>query len=293
MIAGLRNLGDEALISTIMEYLKKGMKVALCEVVHKEGSAPRDVGAKMVIGEDGLKVGTVGGGSFEAELVSDALKAIAEGKSRLVKYSFAGKPVEGAKDTGLVCGGVLWVFIDVFTPTPRALVVGLGNVGGPLSLVLRLLGFEVHALDTSREVEKLAAELGVSSIFIGAVEEVAKRIREVARKGDQVFVVYGNVSADYILVRESLKTEASTIWLLGSRRKVAEFVEKLISEGITSGDLTKRLRAPIGLDIGSDTPEEIAISIAAELIALKHGVPVKSLNAVPQLVEEVLSSHRD
>lgn len=281
-------MGDEALISAIMEYLKKGMKVALCEVVYKEGSAPRDVGAKMVVGEDGLKVGTVGGGTFEAELVSDALKAIAEGRPKLVRYSFAGGQVEGAKDTGLLCGGVLWVFIDVLAPTSRALIVGLGNVGKPLSHILKLAGLEVHALDTDGEAERTARELGLSSVFVGTVEDVVKRVREVAKRGDHVFIVYGDVNADYLFVRESLRTEASIVWLLGSRRKAAEFVKRLISEGFDPDDLAKRLRAPIGLDIGADTPVEVAISVAAELVAMKRGAPVRSLNAVPQLTREVV-----
>lgn len=288
---GLVDLEDVILVSTIMDYLKKGMKVALCEVVHKEGSAPRDVGAKMVVGEDGFKVGTIGGGSFESELVSDSLKAIAEGKSKLVKYSFTGKPVEGAKDTGLMCGGVLWVFIDVFMPTQRALVIGLGNVGRPLSYILKLMGFEVHALDTDKEAEKIARDLGLSSIFVGAIEEIATRIRGTVGRGDHVFVVYGDVHADYVFVKESLKTEASTIWLLGSRRKVTEFVRKLILEGFSSEDIVKRLRAPIGIDIGADTPEEVAISIAAELVVLRRGANVKSLNIVPQLVAELQRSN--
>lgn len=279
-------LGDDSLVSSILEYLEKGMRAALCQVVHKEGSAPRDVGARMVVGEDGRRVGTIGGGTFEAEVVLEALKAIEEGRPRLAKYSFAGRPVEGAKDTGLICGGLLWVYIDVFTPKPRAVVIGLGNVGGPLTRVLKLLGFEIYALDTDGKSEKLAEELGVP-VFVGTVEEVASKIREAARRGDHVFVVYGVIEADYLFVRESLKTEASTVWLLGSRRKVAEFVKRLVSEGFKGEDLVKRLRAPIGLDLGADTPEEIAVSVAAELVALRRGVSVKSLNAVPQLVAEL------
>lgn len=284
---GLASLGDDVLVSAILEYLRKGMKVALCEVVYKEGSAPRDVGAKIVVGEDGRSVGTVGGGTFEAELVLDALKVLSEGKSKLVKYSFSGRPVEGAKDTGLICGGVLWVFIDVFSPPPRALVLGLGNVGRPLTQVLKLIGFEVYALDTSKDSEEFAKRLGVSLVFVGAVEEVASKIQEVVRKGDHVFVVYGDVDADYLFVKESLKTEASVVWLLGSKRKVGEFIKKLFSEGFTPDYIVKKLRAPIGLDIGADTPEEIAVSVGAELVAMRRGVSAKSLNAVPQIAADV------
>ncbi len=277
---------DDALVSTILEYLRRGMRVALCQVVFKEGSAPRDVGARMVVGEDGRSFGTIGGGAFEAGVVSDALRAIEEGRPRLVKYSFAGEPVEGARDTGLICGGLLWVYVDVFVPRPRAVVVGLGNVGKPLSHVLKLMGYEVYALDTDERFRKVAEELGIP-VFVGTVEEVAGRIREVVKRGDHVFVVYGAVEADYLFVRESLKTEAGTVWLLGSRRKVAEFVKRLVSEGFGGEDLVRRLRAPVGIDIGADTPEEVAVSIAAELVALKRGASVKSLNAVPRLVAEL------
>ncbi|MCX8184764.1 MAG: XdhC family protein [Sulfolobales archaeon] len=278
---------DEVLISAILDYLKNGMRVALCEIVNKEGSAPRDVGAKMVVGEDGRRVGTVGGGLFEAELISDAVKAISEGRSKLVKYSFTDKPVEGARETGLICGGVLWVFIDVFTPTPRAIVIGLGNVGRPLLTILKLVGFELVVLDTNRDLE-VASELGVSSVFVGVVDELVSKVRELVRKRDHVFVVYGDIDADYLFVRESLKTEAEAVWLLGSKRKVYEFVKKLALEGFNLDDVARRLRAPIGLDIGADTPEEIAVSVGAELVALKRGVKAESLNIVPKIVADLL-----
>ncbi|MCX8208660.1 MAG: XdhC family protein [Sulfolobales archaeon] len=281
---------DELLISAMLEYLKKGMRVALCEIVHKEGSAPRDVGARMVVGEDGRRFGTIGGGVFEAELVSDAVKAILEGRSRLVKYSFTDKPVEGAKETGLICGGVLWVFIDVFTPVPRAVVVGLGNVGRPLVSILKLLGFDVVALDTSTESERIARDAGVSSVFIGSVEELASKIGEAVRKRDYVFIVYGDIEADYVFTKESLKSGAEAVWLLGSRRKVYEFVKKLASEGFSPDDLARRLRGPIGLDIGADTPEEIAVSVGAELVALRRGAKVESLNVVPKAVADLSKS---
>ncbi|MCS7099560.1 MAG: XdhC family protein, partial [Sulfolobales archaeon] len=227
---------------------------------------------------------------FEAELVSDAVKAILEGRSRLVKYSFTDKPVEGAKETGLICGGVLWVFIDVFTPVPRAVVVGLGNVGRPLVSILKLLGFDVVALDTSTESERIARDAGVSSVFIGSVEELASKIGEAVRKRDYVFIVYGDIEADYVFTKESLKSGAEAVWLLGSRRKVYEFVKKLASEGFSPDDLARRLRGPIGLDIGADTPEEIAVSVGAELVALRRGAKVESLNVVPKAVADLSKS---
>ena len=271
------------------EYLGRSLRLALCTIVRKEGSAPRDVGAKVLVGEDGKVFGTLGGGSFEAQVVSDALRAISEGVPRLVKYSFTGVAVEEAKDTGLVCGGVVEVFIDVLKPPPRAIVVGFGRVGKPLYSFLRMLGFDVVVLDTSAEAVRELAESGYSGVYVGSVDELVARFREVSRSSDYVFVVYGDVEVDYAFVREALRAGVRTVWLLGSRRKVAEFVRRLLSEGFSPEEVSSKLRAPMGLDIGADTPEEVALSAVAEAVATIRKARVRPLNIVPEVVVKLAS----
>lgn len=271
------------------EYLGRSLRLALCTIVRKEGSAPRDVGAKVLVGEDGKVFGTLGGGSFEAQVVSDALRAISEGVPRLVKYSFTGVAVEEAKDTGLICGGVVEVFIDVLKPPPRAIVVGFGRVGKPLYSFLRMLGFDVVVLDTSAEAVRELAESGYSGVYVGSVDELVARFREVSRSSDYVFVVYGDVEVDYAFVREALRAGVRTVWLLGSRRKVAEFVRRLLSEGFSPEEVSSKLRAPMGLDIGADTPEEVALSAVAEAVATIRKARVRPLNIVPEVVVKLAS----
>ncbi len=267
----------------------RGLRLALCTVVRKEGSAPRDAGAKILVGEDGRVFGSIGGGSFEAQVVSDALKAISEGIPRLVRYSFTGGAVEGAKDTGLICGGVVEVFIDVLKPPPRAVVVGFGRVGKPLYSFLRMLGFDVVVLDTNAEAVRELVESGYSEVYVGSVDELVARFREVSRSSDYVFVVYGDVEVDYALVREALRAGVRAVWLLGSRRKVAEFVQRLLSEGFSPEEISSKLRAPMGLDIGADTPEEVALSAVAEAVAAMRKAQVRSLNIVPEVVAKLTS----
>jgi len=277
------------LLKVAEEYLSKGLRLALCIIVRKEGSAPRDVGAKILVAENGRVFGTLGGGPFEAQVVSDALKAISEGAPRLVRYSFTGGAVEGAKDTGLICGGVVEVFIDVLKPPPRAVVVGFGRVGRPLYSLLRMLGFDVVVLDTSKEAVKELVESGYGGVYVGSVDELVARFREISRSSDYVFVVYGDVEVDYAFVREALRAGVRTVWLLGSRRKVAEFVRRLLSEGFSPGEVSSRLRAPMGLDIGADTPEEVALSAVAEAVAVMRRAQVRPLNIVPEVVARLAS----
>ncbi|MCC6015273.1 MAG: XdhC family protein [Desulfurococcaceae archaeon] len=280
------------LVRVAEEYLSRGLRLALCTIVRKEGSAPRDVGAKILVGEDGRVFGTLGGGPFEALVVSDALKAISEGTPRLVKYSFTGSTVEGARDTGLICGGVVEVFIDVLRPPPRAILVGFGRVGRPLYSFLRTLGFDVLVFDTSGDAVRELVESGYSGVYVGPVEELVPRFREVSRSSDYVFVVYGEVEVDYTFVREALRSGVRAVWLLGSRRKVTEFVRRLLSEGLNPEEVSSRLRAPMGLDIGADTPEEVALSAAAEVVATMRGAQVRSLNIVPEVVAKLMSGGR-
>lgn len=247
------------------------------------------MGAKILVGEDGRVFGTLGGGLFEAQVVSDALKAISEGVPRLVRYSFTGRAVEGARDTGLICGGTVEVFIDVLKPPPRAIVVGFGRVGKPLFSFLRILGFEVVVLDTSEEAVRELVESGYRGVYVGSVDDLTAKFREVSKSSDYVFVVYGDVEVDYTFVREALRAGVRSVWLLGSRRKVAEFVQRLLSEGLNPEEVSSRLRAPMGLDIGADTPEEVALSAVAEAVATMRKAQVRPLNIVPEVVAKLTS----
>lgn len=276
----LRNLTDEDVLRYAFNGVRGGRRVALCVIVRKEGSGPRDVGAKIVVYDDGRVFGTLGGGSFEKHVVQEALKAITDGRPRLLKYSFVGRPIEGAVDTGLICGGMLTVYIDVLKPSITTFVFGTGRVGKPLADMLNFLGFKVVVADPNPDL--VSRDIFPYSLrrLSGDIERVAREIGSMVREGDVVFVTHGEPEADYVVTREALGSKALYVGLLGSRRKVIEFIKRLINDGVPRDVLVKRLRAPVGIDIGAETPEEIAMSIAAELVAMLRGVEVRGLSIV-------------
>lgn len=282
-----RNITDEEFIHLAKEKLSKGLKVAAVVVVKKEGSGPRDVGSKMLVSEGGEVYGTLGGGFFERHVVEEALKALAEGKPRVVKYSFTGRPVEGAVDTGLICGGVLEVFIDVLKPTQRVIIFGTGRVGKPLGDLLSFLGFKIVVADPNPDLvsNDLYPYAAVRAHI--PIEQIEERLPELVLEGDIAFITHGVVEVDYKALKTLLKTNVKLVGLLGSKRKVAEFVKRLLQEGIDKEVIKKKFRAPIGADIPADTPEEIAVSIATELITLLKGGHIKSLNIVEELLNQL------
>ncbi len=278
---------DDELMKLVVEGLQSGMSVALCLIVSKEGSGPRDVGAKMIVYSDGRTFGSIGGGYFERRVISEALKALNEGKPKLIKFSFTGKEVSDAVDTGLICGGVITVYIDVLKPSPKVIIAGVGKVGTPLANVLRFLGYRLIIADPNPDLVSKERFPYAEQLITGSPEEIVAKLRNIIREGDIVFVTHGEVDVDYLFVKELLKSSASYVGLLGSKRKVIEFVKRLIRDNIPKELIAKKLRAPIGIDINTDTPEEIAISVAAEVIMNLRGGNVKTLNIVNEVIRSM------
>ncbi len=271
--------------------LKKGLPIAIATIVKKEGSGPRDVGSKILVTADGKVFGTLGGGSFERNLVSECLKAIAEGRPKTLKYSFTGRPVEGAIDTGLICGGVLEVFVDVLKPRQRIIVFGSGRVGKPLSDILNFLGFKVVIMDPNAELLREELYPYAEARILTPVDEIETKVKEVVKEGDIVLVTHGEVEIDYRVVKSALQMNPRYVGLLGSKRKVTEFVKRLLSEGIPENVIKSKFRGPIGIDIPADTPEEISIAVAAEILSLLKGsTNVKTLNIVTEVLSRLESS---
>ncbi|RLG74553.1 MAG: XdhC family protein [Thermoprotei archaeon] len=281
------SIPDDELMKLVVEGLRSGISVALCLIVSKEGSGPRDVGAKMVVYSDGRTFGSIGGGSFERYVISEALKALKEGKPRLIKFSFTSEKVSDAVDTGLICGGVLTVYIDVLRPSPKVIIAGVGKVGTPLANVLRFLGYRVIIADPNPDLVSRERFPFAEQLITGSPEEIVTKLKDIIREGDIVFVTHGEVNVDYLFVKELLKSSASYVGLLGSKRKVIEFVKRLIRENIPKELLAKKLRAPIGIDINTDTPEEISISVAAEVIMNLRGGNVRTLNIVDKVIRNI------
>jgi xanthine dehydrogenase accessory factor len=253
------------LIDAIAQVLASGGRAALVTIVRATGSTPQRVGAKMLVLEDGRAIGTIGGGCYENDALGKARLVLAEGRPQIVQYELND---DLAGESGLVCGGRMEVFIEPVAPPPDLYVVGAGHVGFHLGRFASAIGFRLHVVD-DREA------FANASRFPEAVEVVVDDIGRwlaaapLAPRSYVVVVTRGH-RHDLEAVRALAAREVAYVGLIGSRAKVARLFEALLEEGVAA-EVLRRVHAPIGLDLGAVTPEEIAISILAELIAVRHG----------------------
>lgn len=259
----------------VYKAIREGRSFALCIIVEKYGSGPRDVGAKMVVFEDGSTVGTLGGGTFERLVVREALKALREGKPKLLAFSFSEKTPPNTIPTGLICGGVSKVYIDVVKPKPTIYLLGAGHVAKPIGDIASMLGFPVIVVDDNPDFACKERYPYAREIIVDKWDKALDRINP--RDGDIIVIVYGEPEKDYKALKKAINSRASYIGLLGSRKKVKLFLERLRSEGVNVDKLKGRLYAPVGLDLNADTPEEIAVSIIAEILKIVKGGSGKHL----------------
>ena len=254
----------ENLYQLLADAANQGRSVALATVVRVEGSVPREIGAKMVVYADGTIAGTIGGGEMEALVIREAVQAIAQGKPRPVHYTLQDA---SAGDPG-VCGGVADVFVDVVIPRPTLLVLGAGHVGMPIAEVGHLCGFKVIVVDDR-------ADMVSAERFPHADERIARDFVDALRDleitpGTYVVIVTRGHAYDKQVLHAVIDSPAAYVGMIGSRRKVQVIFDHLRAAGVAEA-LIRRVYSPIGLDIGGRTPAEIAVSILAEIVALRHG----------------------
>jgi len=256
---------NQEVFSAVTDALDRGEAAALVTIVSTTGSTPQRVGAKMLVFADGRIVGTIGGGCYENDAFWKARDAITNRKPQLVHYELDD---DFAQETGLVCGGQMDVYIEPIEPSPELYVIGAGHVGFHLARLATEVGFRVHVVD---DREKFANR----DRFPNAVEIVVEDIpawiarASLAAHAYAVIVTRGHTN-DLEALRALAPRELRYLGLIGSRAKVARIYEQL-AEDTLPAQMLKHVHAPIGLDIGAVTPQEIAVSILAELIAVKHG----------------------
>ncbi len=256
--------GDDLdLWQAIAAELTARRPVIAATVVRDSGSVPRRTGAKMLVYPDGRARGSVGGGLFEALVVRDALAALACGRSLTQNYSF--NP-EGAGPTafGAVCGGRAEVFLEVIMPPDRLLIVGGGHCGRALARMASLLDFAIVVADDRAEYAR-AEDFAFPNIE--HVLHLPANFEGLPTPDEATYVVLVSKGfiTDEAALRRVLGTPAPYIGMIGSRRKCKVVFDNLRVDGISEEALA-RVHAPIGLEIGAETPEEIAVSILAEII---------------------------
>lgn len=259
-----------SLLRQLAEAVEGGVAVASATVVDTSRSVPRRAGAKMLVFRDGSISGTVGGGEMEARVVSEAVAGLADGRCRLLSYRLVDP---GRGDPG-VCGGDVQIFVEPHMPKPTVIVMGYGHVGRAVAQLAGWLGFRVVATDDrpmttgdspdSTEGGGDSEDGGPDELIIGTVGDVlaGRRIDEDV----SVVLVTRNVDVDSAALPALLATDAGYVGVMGSERRWATTRARLEAEGVDPVALD-RVHAPIGIEVGAETPEEIALSIMAEVVA--------------------------
>ncbi len=242
-----------------------GEAAALVTVVATTGSTPQKAGARMLVFADGRIVGTIGGGCLEAEMGSRAREAIHGRAPRLVSYDLT--PDQAGED-GLVCGGRMQVFIEPIEGTPVLCLFGAGHVAQPLARMAKACGFRVEVADDRIKFANPERFPDADAIVVDEFTGAAGRMT----LGPQTYaiVVTRGHKGDAEALQAVLGRGLRFVGLLGSRPKVVHLFATLQERGVSREELA-RVHAPLGLEIGAQTPEEIAVSILAEMIAVRRG----------------------
>lgn len=256
---------NREVFTAVSSALERGEPAALVTIVSTTGSTPQRVGAKMLVFGDGRTIGTIGGGCYENDAFWKAREAIGHRRPQLVRYELTD---DFAQETGLICGGQMEVYIEPIEPSPELYVIGAGHVGFHLARLAHEVGFRVHIID---DREKFANRERFPDAADVIAEDIPAWIARSALPSHAyaVIVTRGHTN-DLEALRALAPKDLRYLGLIGSRAKVARIYDALIADGVPATQLS-RVHAPIGLDIGAVTPQEIAVSILAELIAVKHG----------------------
>jgi xanthine dehydrogenase accessory factor len=255
----------EDVLAALTRALERGEIAALVTIVAAHGSTPQRVGAKMLVFRDGRTVGTIGGGCYENDAFWKAREALNTRRSRLVHYELSD---DLAEETGLICGGQMDVFIEPIEPAPRLYIIGAGHVGYQLGQIAPTVGFRLHVVD---DRQKFANQERFGAADEVVVENVADwaRSAEIPESAFVVVLTRGH-RQDFDVLRALAGRTFRYLGLIGSRAKVARLTDALLADGV-SAEWLRQLHAPIGFDIGAISPEEIAVAILAELIAVRRG----------------------
>jgi xanthine dehydrogenase accessory factor len=241
-----------------------GQKCALATIVEVRGSIPSFETAKLLVREDGSMIGTIGGGCVEAEVWAAAREVIDTGKPRTMSFNLG---QDAAYDNGLICGGQLEVFVECVSPQPAALIFGGGHISRSLAKVLDIAGFAVSVVDNREAFANRERFPEARQVFAEEYEEIFPRLN--ITSSTYIVIVTRGHRDDMRVLRWAIATAARYVSMIGSKRKTIAVIRELERDGVPA-EAFERLHAPMGLEIGAVSPEEIAISVAAEMIAVRR-----------------------
>lgn len=236
---------------------RRGEPFALATVIASLGSSPRKAGAKMLIRCDGSALGSIGGGRIEQETMAMAREALDSGASRILEFSLT-------EDQGYACGGSMTIYLEPRGKMPQLVMFGAGHVGRAVTALAHSCGFRVVVVDDRPDWAVATLLPGAERVVCATVADAFPKLT-MDRETSVVIATPGH-QHDFAAVRGCLATQAGFIGLLGSRKKRETLHQTLREEGVSDIDI-QRVVTPVGMAIGAQTPEEIAVSIVGQLIA--------------------------
>ncbi len=251
------------IFQALADLERKNEPAAYCVIVRTNGSTPRHVGSKMVVYADGQIIGTIGGGEVEQRVISEALQAMQDGAPRMLEYQM-NDPSRG--DPG-VCGGHLEVFVEPIRPKPTLVVVGAGHVGKAVVWLAKWLGFRVAVSDDRPEFCSPETLPEADDYYPMPLSELPQHLN--ITPWTYIVLTTRGVDIDVPGLPALLETSAAYIGIIGSRRRWATTCQQLRENGVPQEKID-RVHSPIGLKINAETPQEIAVSILAEVIQIRR-----------------------
>jgi len=273
-----------AVLSWVIDRLERGERVAIASVIEAQGSVPGKPGARLAVSSRGGTFGTVGGAGLElnVELALREMLSLGEGYSRKkggkIEVFMLHKDGKGKEVTALdsLCGGRVTVSMEVIDPVPHILIAGGGHVGESLTIVCNSLGWGHSVFDVREDYCNRERFPDAREVFSGSVSDFLSKENEssLARFSDVLLLGHDwGIDEEMMIGMLQLRGESGRprVGAIGSKTKWASFRKTAINSGIPE-TVVDSVRCPIGLDIGADSPEEIAVAVCAEVLSLERGV---------------------
>ena len=248
----------------MIEARERGVPAALVTIIQTKGSTPRKSGSKMLVLSDGTVFGSVGGSKVEALVIEESLDCIRKNTCRKTEHTLDD---EAGSDTGMICGGWMEFFIEPLQTIAHLYIFGGGHVALPLAQLANEAGFSCTIIEDRAEYATRERFPHAREIKVGEPGEIAQSLT--FRDTDFIAIVSRSHEQDFAVLKEVINKNIYYLGIIGSKKKKKEFFNRLKQEGVSEKFL-ERIHIPIGLDIGAETPEEIAFSIVAELIKVKN-----------------------
>ncbi|NOZ60451.1 MAG: hypothetical protein GXO74_02110 [Calditrichaeota bacterium] len=250
----------------IADWKKKNIPFCIVTVVDSKGATPRKSGAKAIVFADGASEGTVGGGAIEVQAFREAVQVLRSGKPVLKEYLL--DQLETGK---MICGGKMTIFYEPVLPEKRLTIFGGGHVGRAIANVANEAGWKIRVVDEREEIVDKDFFPENCELICAQFQNYLEKVEISAN--DWLVIVTPRHSKDELVLEKVISSPARYIGAMGSPKKIREMRQNLIKKGI-SEKLIEKVHAPIGLNIGTETPGEIAVAIVAEMLAVLHDVPM-------------------